>query len=136
MAFYIDSCIYLNVWKKEKKFWKSSEKLLQEIEDNNYKIFYSGFILKELQYKIFPRKLKIKINLFENSENFIKINLSKEEFLLARKLEGKFNFKISFFDIIHIILAKKSNSILITKDKKLMKIANKLNVKTLNPKDY
>ena len=32
MAFYIDSCIYLNVWKKEKKFWKSSEKLLQEID--------------------------------------------------------------------------------------------------------
>lgn len=46
-SIYIDSCIYLNIWKKEKDgvgnpLWKTSTELLNLIEQKKYKSFLLG----------------------------------------------------------------------------------------------
>ncbi|HLC56705.1 MAG TPA: hypothetical protein VJJ23_05710 [Candidatus Nanoarchaeia archaeon] len=52
-SYYIDTCIYLNLWQKEVsfsgvKYWEIAKKLFDFIEEKNIITYYSGFILNEL----------------------------------------------------------------------------------------
>lgn len=76
-----------------------------------------------------------KRELFESSPNFKRIFLSKEEFNLAREIEKESNHEVSFYDIIHILLAKKTNSILITRDRKLLEFSKKYSVIAKRPEE-
>ena len=140
-SFYVDTCIYLNLWKKEKgggfgiPHWKIAKAFIEKLETMNSIIYYSGYLLKELKIILTEQEFNHKKELFESSPNFRKIKLSKHEFLLARKIENNHNFKISFYDIIHLILAKKTKSILITRDKKLLKFARRYSVVAKKPED-
>jgi len=73
--------------------------------------------------------------MFESSPNFSRLILSKEEFEEARKIERETRSEISFFDIIHILLARKSNSVLVTRDKKLIYIAARYKVSAKKPEE-
>ena len=138
---YVDTCIYLNLWQKEVekktgvKLWKLAQIFFEKAEENGFNIYYSGFILKELSYILSKNEFYNKKLLFESSPNFERLILSREEFEEARKIENEINLEISFFDIIHIILARKSNSILVTRDKKLIKIADIYNVEAKKPEE-
>jgi predicted nucleic acid-binding protein len=61
--------------------------------------------------------------------------LSREEFNLAREMEKESGYEISFYDFIHILLAKKTNSILITRDKKLLEFSKKYSVLAKRPEE-
>lgn len=123
--FYIDTCIYLNLWQKEVdlktgfKFWKIARDFLQRLEKKDSTILYSGFILKEMSY-IIKDYFNEKKELFLDSR-FEKVFAIPKDYEFARELERKFNYEISFFDCIHIVLAKKENAILVTRDEKLIK---------------
>ena len=139
-SYYIDTCIYLNLWQKEVsfsgvKYWEIAQNLLEFIEEKNYTIYFSGFILKELNYILSKKEFENKKELFENTTNFKKVFLDKEELEEARKIEKEVNFDVSFYDIIHMILAKKTKSILITRDKRLMNIAIKYKVDVKLPEE-
>ena len=62
-----------------------------------------------------------KLELFNFSPNFRRVNLTKEEYEIAKRIK-KENRELSFYDIIHMLLAKKTNSVLITRDKKIIEI--------------
>ena len=53
-SYYVDTCIYLNIWQRETvqgiEFWKLAKELFDKIEERENTIYYSGFILKELKY--------------------------------------------------------------------------------------
>jgi len=139
-SYYIDTCIYLNLWQKEVsfsgvKYWEIAQNLLEFIEEKNYTIYFSGFILKELNYILSKKEFENKKELFENTTNFKKVFLDKEELEEARKIEKEVNFDVSFYDIIHMILAKKTKSILVTRDKRLMNIAIKHKVDVKLPEE-
>jgi predicted nucleic acid-binding protein len=125
--FYIDSCIWLNLWKKEgnskggKPYWKIAKEFINQT--NNEQIIYSGFVLKEIKFKldnycIFKEKLK-----FFKKSKFKYIKSITEDYSFARKLESKINYQISFFDCLHIAICKRLNLCLITRDTELIKIA-------------
>ena len=141
LSFYVDSCIYLNWWKKElgsifkKPFWKTARKFFEKVEQNKGKVYYSGFILKELYYKLTKEEFIKKKNFIESSPNYFRITLNQNEYEYARKIERKLNFAISFYDIIHMTLTKKTNSILITRDKELLKSAKKFGVIARKPEE-
>ena len=61
--------------------------------------------------------------------------LSEEEFNLARKIEEESNYEISFYDIIHMLLAKKTKSLFITRDNKLIDISKKYNLVAKRPEE-
>lgn len=138
-SFYVDSCIYLNLWQKEvesfvkKPLWKIAKNFFEKIEKQNLTIYYSGFLLKELKFILTEEEFKKKKKLFESSPNFKRIFLSEKEFNLAQKIEKKLNYEISFYDILHMLLAKKTNYILITRDKKLLKYSKKYLIKLKKP---
>ena len=130
--YYIDSNIWLNLWKKEgnkqnkKPYWKIAKEFLEKIIICKDLVFYSGFILKEVQFQLNDKKL------FEEKLNFMKkemgckyVKATPEDYKLARQLETNFEFSISFFDCMHISLCKRKNIVLITRDKELIKCARR-----------
>ncbi|MEK6889176.1 MAG: PIN domain-containing protein [Nanoarchaeota archaeon] len=123
--YYIDTCIYLNLWQKEinpktgLKLWKIARDFLQKIEDKENIILFSGFVLKETSY-ILRKSFDEKRNIFLDKSKFKKVFANPEDYEYARKLEKEFNYEISFFDCIHIVLTKKEKAILITRDEKLI----------------
>ena len=58
-----------------------------------------------------------------------------EEYESAREIESELNYVISLYDILHMLLARKTNSILITRDKILLEIAKKYSVIAKRPEE-
>ena len=74
---YVDSCIWLNLFKNEGDptkgipYWQLAKNFIDSIEKNDGKIFVSTIILKELQFKLGERFEKVK--LFFKETEFIQI---------------------------------------------------------------
>lgn len=141
LSFYVDSCIYLNLWQKESDeksgilYWKLTKEFFEKIEDKKAVVYYSGYLLKELSFILEKEVFNKKLQIFNHSPNFVRVKLSIIEFNLARAIEKESNYEISFFDIIHMLLARKTNSILITRDKKLIEISKRYNVTAKTPEE-
>ena len=98
-SYYVDSCIYLNLWQKEVafdgfKFWKVAKHFLEMVEDKKETIYYSGFLIREIKFILAKEEFKLRRKTFDSSPNFIKLNLSEEEFEEARRIEKLSNYKI------------------------------------------
>lgn len=138
-SYYVDTCIYLNLWKKEvdvygNKLWEFAKNFFEKIESENSIIYYSGYLLKELMFVFDENKFIDKLELFNFSPNFRRVNLTKEAYETAKRIK-KENKEISFYDIIHMLLAKQTNSILITRDKALIKLAKEYQIIVKRPEE-
>ncbi len=139
--FYVDTCIYLNLWQKErgvifgKPFWFIAKEFFEFAKKTDSTIYYSGYLLKEISFLLKPEVFADKLKLFIYSSNFKRISLDKSEFELAQKIEVDNKFTIGFYDILHMLLAKKTGSVLITRDKKLLKMASKYKVIAKKPEE-
>lgn len=138
-SFYVDTCVYLNLWKKEvdengEKLWLYAKNFFELAEKTHSKIYYSGFILKEMLFLLSTNEYLEKREFFEDSL-FEKIVLTEEEYKKAVKIKNKIISDCSLFDIIHISLAKKTNSILITHDRELIIMARGLGITAKTPNE-
>ena len=133
--YYIDSCIWLNLFKKEgdetkgKPYWQIAKEFLLFIFKSNNTIYYSGIILKEIQYvleddELFNERKKF----FKQEENIISINITSNDYELARNIENETDFQISFYDYLHLAICINNNFILITRDKDFLKLANNYHI--------
>lgn len=127
-SYYQDSCIWLNLFKKEGDsskgvpYWKIAEDFINKvIFSEDEEIIYTGLILKEIQYKINDEKLfKEKIEFLKRESKFRFVEVTKEDHSAARKLESTSGFEISFYDCLHIAICKRLNFVLVTRDKELI----------------
>jgi len=125
----VDSCIYLNLWKKEGNakfgtpYWKIAENFFEKFKDSVF--YYSDFLLKELTHKMEKKSFSKLLNTFKDSQNFEKLKCSPIEFRFARKIESELKYEIGFYDILHLLLAKQADAFLITRDRKLLGISKK-----------
>jgi predicted nucleic acid-binding protein len=138
--FYVDTCIYLNLWKKEvdergNLLWLFAKNFFELAKHNNAKIFYSGFILKELLSLLSTEDYLEKKSFLEENKMFEKILLTEEEYRKAINLKNKINTDCSLIDIIHIIIAHKTESVLVTQDKELLDLANNYEVTAKKPQE-
>jgi len=114
--YYVDSCIWLNLLNKEQNkiqglpVWKITEMFLMQ---NPEKIILTRFVRKEVLHKI---KEKDKILLLDH---FQELTANDKEIFLARTIESKEKYALSFFDCIHLALCHKRDYILLTRDKEL-----------------
>ncbi|HDZ60810.1 MAG TPA: type II toxin-antitoxin system VapC family toxin [Candidatus Pacearchaeota archaeon] len=133
-GYYLDSCIWLNLFKKEGDvskgipYWKIALHFIRHIEDKNRQIYVSTIILKELRYILGGKFPKI-LNYFKKA-GFIKIIKTKgEDYDLARKLEEEDNSEISFYDYLHVAIVKRLKCIFVTRDRDLLNFSkSKINV--------
>jgi len=136
-GYYVDSCIYINLWNKEegqnKNPWEMAENFFTKHQQD--RIYYSGFVLRELQFVLSAEKFnRCKMAIIARL-NFRRLFLSDIEMAIARKIESEINYEISFYDIIHMLLAKQVDAMLITRDKKLITIAARYGVETKLPEE-
>lgn len=133
-AYYVDSCIWINLFKKEGDetkgvpYWKSAKDFLEQ----NNKLIISTIVLKELSYKIenFNQIMKF----FKDTEFVEIIKTTPEDYDLARKFENEDNFKISFYDYLHVAIALRLKIPLITRDRDLIYFATKY-IEVFKPED-
>jgi len=130
--FYLDTCIWLNLFKKEgnetkgKPYWEIAKEFIENIIFSKEKeIFYSGFVLKELMFILEEEKFKEKIHFLRSDEKFIFVKAINEDYLLARKIESESGYRISFYDCLHIAVCKRLNFVLVTRDQELINFAKK-----------
>jgi len=129
--YYLDSCIWLNLFKKEGNpakgipYWKIAEDFINKvIFSKDKKIIYSGFVLKEIQFSLKNDELfKCRLDFIKGEEKFKRANVTREDYFFARKLESQSNFSISFYDCIHTSLCRRLNFVLVTRDNDLIKFA-------------
>ena len=138
--YYVDSCIYLNLWQREVNdsgnfLWKHAKEFFEKADFEESIIYYSGFLLKELMFILTTEEYLLKREFFEDTPIFKKVTLTREEYYNAQNIKKKINLDISLFDIIHLLLAKKTNSALITRDNLLMDLAKSYNVVALKPEE-
>jgi len=138
--YYLDTCIWLNLFKKEGDitkgvpYWKIAQGFIEKVKfSQNKKIAYSNFVLKELRFNLDEGTYNEKKKFFEK-ERFRFVKEKAEDYFLARKLESQFSYEISFFDCLHLAICKRLNFILITRDKGLIRLA-KESVAVAKPED-
>jgi len=140
-SFYVDACIYLNLWQQEGDdrfgipYWKIALDFFEKFDGKDAIFYFSGFLLKELEHILSKEEFQGKRALFESSPNFKRLYLSDKELKQARKIESDMGYEISFYDIIHMLLAKKSKSILVTRDRKLLDVSRRYGVEADKPED-
>lgn len=131
-SYYVDSCVYLNLWyDNDYDKHQIAKSFFQNTKSRGNVIYYSGFVLKEIRNYINTR-FQTKRLMFDNAK-FIMLQINNEEYETAKDLEAKFKYEISFYDIIHTLLAKRKGAILITNDNKLIHHARRMNVDAYKP---
>jgi predicted nucleic acid-binding protein len=90
--------------------------------------------LKELSYVLGDELFIENISTFLHSGNFIKAKLTNQEYIESKWIH-KVNKNIGFFDVTHMLLAKKTKTILVTRDKELLELCKKYNVQTKTPEE-
>jgi len=134
-TYYVDSCIWLNLFKKEGDptkgvpYWK----LAKDFLELNNRLIISTIVLKELSYKL-ENQFEEKLKFFKDTEFVEIIKTTPEDYDLARKFENEEEFNISFYDYLHVAIAKRINAPLITRDKDLMDFASK-HIEVFKPED-
>ena len=132
-SFYLDSCIWLNLFKKEGDptkgvpYWEIARDFIEKVMfSKNEEIIYSGLILKELKFKICNENiLKEKLLFLKEEDKFKFVEVTEKDYSFARKLESELKYELSFYDCLHIAICKRLNFILITRDKDLIRIARR-----------
>src|SRR3989338_3488731 len=125
--YYLDSCIWLNLFKKEGDstkgipYWKLAKDFIEQVENGRGMIFVSTIVLKELSFKLGEKFYDVKQ--FFKGSGFIKIiKTTNDDYNLAREFEQQHGF-ISFYDYLHVAIAKRLGVPLITRDNDLMEFA-------------
>jgi predicted nucleic acid-binding protein len=130
-SFYVDSCIWLNLFKKEGDptkgfpYWRIAEDFINKvIFSEDKEIIYSGPVIREIQFKINNEELfRDRLDFMQGEPRFKLIDVLKEDQSFARKLESDSKFEISFYDCIHIAICKRLNFTLVTRDNNLIEFA-------------
>ncbi|MEK6845880.1 MAG: PIN domain-containing protein [Nanoarchaeota archaeon] len=131
--YYVDSCIWLNLFKEEGDptkgipYWLLAKSFIEGIMfSEEDEIIYTGFVLKEIRYKLNDEKLfQDRLEFLRKEPKFRFVKATPEDYDLARKLESEFKFEISFFDCIHIAICKRLNAHLVTRDQILIEASKK-----------
>ncbi len=142
MRYYVDTSIWLNLFKKEgdatkgTPFWQIAEEFIERVMfSKDDEIAYSGVILRELQIKLGEKAYQDKKEFLAKEQKFVKVDVLEADKANARKLESRYNFEISFYDLIHIAISKRLRLILVTRDKQLLEVARANGVTAHKPEE-
>jgi predicted nucleic acid-binding protein len=136
--YYLDSCIWLNLFKRESDpvdktpWWKIAKDFIEQVEDQNGKVIVSTIVLKELYFTAKDKFHRIQ-KFFKEGDCIEIVKTNPEDYDLARKWEQEHK-KLSFYDYIHVAIAKRLNIPLITRDEDLIEFA-KSHVRVFKPEE-
>ncbi len=125
-TFYIDSCIWLNLFRKEGDeskgipYWIYAKQFLEK----DYQIIVTPLIIREVSFKL-RDKLTAIIQFFKDHEFIRIIKVESKDYELARIYEKEDTYNLGFYDYLHVAIARRLDIPLITRDKELIIFARK-----------
>ncbi len=139
-AYYLDTCIWLNLFKREGdaskglQWWEITAKFVAYAKHTHGIgiIVVSTIVMKELRHKL-PDQYDAIRRYFERKKCIQIISTRNEDYMLARMFESCHK-SLSFYDYLHIAISKIRGFILITRDKDLLAFAQK-HVSAFRPED-
>lgn len=128
IQFYVDTCIWMNLFKKEGTgsypYWKIAEDFIESTNKfSQNKILLSSFVLKELFYQLGKQNFEEKVGFLKKICTLVKG--TEEDYLFAQKLEEESLYELSHYDCLHIAICKRLGFILVTRDSALLNFAQK-----------
>ena len=130
VRYYLDTCIWRDYFEnRSDRFRPLGEwalMLIKKIIEENNIIFYSEFIIEELQEAYTLKEIE---NIFSIATNDVLIKIEvcgeqlKEAVILSKRCQ------IPRKDALHAILAKDNNAILVTRDKHFYELEKEISVK-------
>ena len=140
--YYVDTSIWLNLFKKEGNpakgipYWQIAKEFIERVMfSKDDKIIYSDIILREIELKLGEYEY-IKVEKFFFKEpKCVKVDLISDDKVIARQLESQYQFEISFYDLVHMALCKRFDCILVTRDKQLSDVSRENGVSAYKPED-
>lgn len=138
VLYYVDTCIWLNLFKREgdatkgKPYWEIAKEFFEQAKPP-HNIIVSTIVLKELKH-ILGKSFESVLELLKMNDFVEIIKTLPEDYEFARKLEQEDIQNISFYDYLHIAIAKRIRAVLITRDKEMINRARKL-VQVHKPED-
>lgn len=140
-SYYVDTCIWLNLFKKEgdetkgKPYWEIAKNFIDSVLfSQNKQIVYSGIVFRELRFKLSEDQLIERANFIVREKKFKYVVLLPEDYSMARVLERKSNYSIGFYDCMHVAVCKRCNFTLVTRDKQLIEFGSQF-IPVLRPEN-
>ena len=140
MRFYVDTCVFLNVWKNETghnpawPLWKRSKDFLA-FAIQHHEVITSQAVIRELRFHL-PPSLFDKKKADMMASGIAVLQVPERLAPRARKIESEEQFSISYYDILHLLMAQEQSAILITRDKGLLSLAKRKGVATGTPDQF
>jgi len=119
--YYIDTCIWRDHYENRygsngRPLGDYASKLLIKLIKEKHLMYFSDFSARELRKSYSEDEVNELLNVLFISGRIIKLDVFKEDVVEAKKLSVERN--ISFGDCLHAILARNSNSIILTQNKR------------------
>ncbi len=140
--YYIDTSIWLNLFKQEGDsskgipYWQIAKEFIERaMFSKDDEIIYSNIILREIKLKLGDCAYIKVYEFFFKEPKCVKIDLTSDDKAIARQLESRYQFEISFYDLIHMVLCKRFNCILVTRDKQLLDVSRANGIGAYKPED-
>ena len=142
MKYYVDTSIWLNLFKKEgdetkgKPYWKIADEFLKLMTNSkNNEIVYSFVVLRELEIKLSRPEYGQRKKEIVDERRFICTDVLQEDKNFARKLESEYHFEMSFYDLLHLAVARRIGATIITRDNMLIEVCEENNVPANKPEN-
>ena len=122
--FYLDTCIWRDYFEDRKDNLKPlgefAFQFLKKCVKENAVIFVSDLVVMELQKEYSSEQIESMF--LEFIHLIVRITHLKEQFKEAFNVYEKFDKRLPFYDILHSIVARDKNAILVSRDNHFKKI--------------
>jgi hypothetical protein len=130
--YYFDTCIWRDFYENRfgsggRKLGEIAANLFMYIIKNKKILNYSDFIVLELKRDYNPNEIELMLNFLFLSNILMKIEISKEDYVKSKQIGAELNIPPG--DVLHAIISKKSNSILVSQDNHMQKLKHLVEVK-------
>lgn len=122
MEFYLDTSIWLDIYEKRGKNGEFGLQLINKITKNNDLVYFSDLTIIELKKLGYTKEEIASILLVVNPFNRRKIHFFKEQNAEADRMSKR--RRIPKGDVIHAILARDNDLILVSRDQHFEKLVD------------
>ncbi|MFH1505926.1 MAG: PIN domain-containing protein [archaeon] len=130
--YYFDSCIWRDHYEnrfgpKGRPLGKYATALFMKIMKDGNTLLFSKFILNELRLSYTMEEINVMMNLLYVAQVLKKIEIQSEDRIEAEKIAKDRSLPLT--DVLHAILARNNNAIMISQDKHFQRLKDIVEVK-------